>query len=95
VKRLHKLNFDELLAYYVSVNTTAAEILDVLEFEEGYDVEMEQWELEWDQVANDRTRQLLTNWLQTSSPDMLMNFLQCTTGQMGLTNGMKVQVHSE
>jgi hypothetical protein len=41
-----------------------------------------------DLEETDRTKTFLLNWLQVSSPDMLVRFVQAITGQIGLTEGL-------
>jgi hypothetical protein len=41
-----------------------------------------------------RTQALLEQWIQNASALSLSNFLQCATGQWGLTEGLTIQVHT-
>ena len=68
------MDFESLQAYFASIDTSATEILRILRFESAHDDESE------------RTRMFLNQWIQTSIPEMLVKFLQCICGQMGVTS---------
>jgi hypothetical protein len=78
---LHTLDFYDILAYYATAQTTAVDILDVLQYSEDDGTELVQ-----------RSRRYFENWLRTTSQEMLGLLIQAITGSAGITSGMRLYV---
>jgi hypothetical protein len=65
----------------MSVTTTPAEVLAILEFSSSNNTPETQ-----------RTKEYLKNWIQSIESGKLIEFIQCVTGKWGITEGMCIQV---
>ena len=70
-----------LQAHFVSIQVTADNVLDALLFPPSTDRKLI------------RSRQLLVAWVKAASADMLVNFIRCISGQIGITRITKLNVH--
>lgn len=69
------------MAYFATVQTTARDILDIIDYEGDDGTELVR-----------RTRLYFENWVRTATQDMLVLLVQATSGSTGLTPDMKLIV---
>jgi hypothetical protein len=62
-----------LQAHFISIQVTADNVLDTLVFRPSTDRKIL------------HSRQLLIAWIKAASPDVLVNFIRCISGQIGIT----------
>ena len=70
-----------LEAHFVSIQVTADNVLDALSFPSSTDRKLI------------HSRRLLVAWIKAASADMLVNFIRCISGQIGITRITKLNVH--
>jgi len=77
------LDINDILAYFAEIQATASEILQIIHYH-------------GDDGTNDmsRTRDYFESWLRIASPEVLVKFIQATTGASGITQGMELLVFS-
>jgi hypothetical protein len=76
------LDFNALLAYFSTIQTTSLEIMEILQYNDDESME----------VA--RTRRYFERWLRATDRDILVKFIRCISGQSGITPGLRLTVLS-